>query len=213
MTRRWGRGAFLVEACRQLGDALVEAWHATKSRPEDLASEDEVTVARRVVAQRCLYGVDRNVVAVDLAKMSLWLITLAKRHPLTFVDHALRHGDSLLGLRRDQIEWFHWRSGERGFEPTIEFKEVMRSLERVSQLRKRIQESELSVGTQELRDLWRKAGDELVRARLLGDLLLSAFFKSGKPRGREIARSEFSKVILDPDPMIRPIRLMISGTR
>ena len=194
-----GSGAFLVEACRQLGDALVDAWHATKSQPENLAGEDEITVARRTIAQRCLYGVDRNVVAVDLAKMSLWLITLAKRHPLTFVDHALRHGDSLLGLRRDQIEWFHWRSGETGFEPTIEFKEVMRNLERVSQLRKRIQESELSAGTQELRDLWRKAGDELIRARLLGDLLLSAFFKGRKPRGREIARSEYSKVILDPD--------------
>ena len=194
-----GSGAFLVEACRQLGDALVEAWHATKSQPEDLAGEDEVTVARRVVAQRCLYGVDRNVVAVDLAKMSLWLITLAKRYPLTFVDHALRHGDSLLGLRLDQIEWFHWRSGERGFEATIEFKEVMRSLERVSRLRKRIQESELSARTQELRELWGKTGDELVRARLLGDLLLSAFFKGKKPRNREVARSEYSKVILDPD--------------
>ncbi len=194
-----GSGAFLVETCRQLGDTLVEAWHATKSQPKDLAGEDEVTVARRVIAQRCLYGVDRNVVAVDLAKMSLWLITLAKRHPLTFVDHALRHGDSLLGLRRDQIEWFHWRSGERGFESTIEFKEVMRSLERVSELRKRIQESELSAGTQELRELWSATGDELVRARLLGDLLLSAFFTGRTPRGREIARSEFSKVLLDSD--------------
>jgi len=194
-----GSGAFLVEACRQLGDALVEAWRATKSQPEDLAGEDEVTVARRVIAQRCLYGVDRNVVAVDLAKMSLWLITLAKRHPLTFVDHALRHGDSLLGLTREQIEGFHWRSGERGFESTIELAEVMRGLERAAQLRKRIQESKLSVGTEELRELWSKAGEELARARLYGDLVLSAFFNGRNPRDREIARSEYSKVILDPD--------------
>ena len=194
-----GSGAFLVEACRQLGDALVDAWHATGPQPEDLAGEDEVTVARRVVAQRCLYGVDRNVVAVDLAKMSLWLITLAKRHPLTFVDHALRHGDSLLGLKRDQIEWFHWRSGEQQFQSTIEFKEVMQSVERVAELRTRIQESELSAGTEELRELWSKAGIELARVRLLGDLLLSAFFEGGKPKGREIARSEYSKLILDPD--------------
>ena len=55
-------------------------------------------LARRLVAQRCLYGVDRNPVAVDLAKMSLWLVTLAREHPLTFLDHALRHGDSLVGL-------------------------------------------------------------------------------------------------------------------
>ena len=63
-------------------------------------------VARRLVAQRCLYGVDRNPVSVDLAKMSLWLATLARDHPLTFIDHALRHGDSLVGLSRRQIETF-----------------------------------------------------------------------------------------------------------
>ena len=93
-----GSGAFLVEACRQLGDALVEAWHAHGAMPAIPPDEDEVIFARRLVAQRCLYGVDRNPVAVDLAKMSLWLVTLAREHALTFVDHALRHGDSLVGL-------------------------------------------------------------------------------------------------------------------
>ena len=103
-----GSGAFLVEACRQLGDALVEAWHAHGEMPAIPPDEDEVIFARRLVAQRCLYGVDRNPVAVDLAKVSLWLATLAKDHALTFLDHALRHGDSLVGLSRKQIEAFHW---------------------------------------------------------------------------------------------------------
>ncbi len=103
-----GSGAFLVEACRQLGDALVEAWHAHGEVPRIPADEREEIFAMRLVAQRCLYGVDRNPVAVDLAKMSLWLVTLAKDHALTFVDHALRHGDSLVGLSRKQIEAFHW---------------------------------------------------------------------------------------------------------
>ena len=103
-----GSGAFLVEACRQLGDALVEAWHAHGEVPAIPPDEDEVIFARRLIAQRCLYGVDKNPVAVDLAKMSLWLVTLAKDHALTFVDHALRHGDSLVGLSRKQIEAFHW---------------------------------------------------------------------------------------------------------
>ena len=70
-----GSGAFLVEACRQLGDALVEAWHAYGEAPAIPPDEDEVIFARRLIAQRCLYGVDRNPVAVDLAKMSLWLVT------------------------------------------------------------------------------------------------------------------------------------------
>jgi len=92
-----GSGAFLVEVCRQLGDALIEAWNAHGERPGIPADEDEVVFARRLVAQRCLYGVDRNPVAVDLAKVSLWLVTLAKDHALTFVDHALRHGDRWSG--------------------------------------------------------------------------------------------------------------------
>ena len=59
-----GSGAFLVEACRQLGDALVEAWHAHGEVPAVPPDEDEVIFARRLIAQRCLYGVDRNPVAV-----------------------------------------------------------------------------------------------------------------------------------------------------
>jgi type I restriction-modification system DNA methylase subunit len=98
-----GSGAFLVEACRQLGDALVEAWNAHGQKPQIPPDEDEVLFARRLVAQRCLYGVDKNPVAVDLAKVSLWLVTLARDHALTFVDHALRHGDSLVGLSRRQL--------------------------------------------------------------------------------------------------------------
>ena len=111
-----GSGAFLVEACRQLGDALVEAWRTWGEMPQEIPpDEDEVVYARRLVAQRCLYGVDRNPVAVDLAKVSLWLVTLARDHALTFVDHALRHGDSLLGLSLRQLEAFHWD----GSKPTV----------------------------------------------------------------------------------------------
>src|SRR5258705_22792 len=69
---------------------------------------DDVLHARSLVAHRCLYGVDRNPIAVDLAKLSLWLATLARDHAFTFLDHALRCGDSLVGLTIDQIVAFHW---------------------------------------------------------------------------------------------------------
>ncbi|MCA9561617.1 MAG: N-6 DNA methylase, partial [Myxococcales bacterium] len=94
-----GSGAFLVEACRQLADALVEACEAHDDHRLDDA--DALGHARRLVAQRCLYGVDKNPFAVNLAKLSLWLETLAVDQPFTFVDHALRHGDSLVGLSLD----------------------------------------------------------------------------------------------------------------
>ncbi len=113
-----GSGAFLVEACRQLGDALVKAWHVHDGVPRLPPDEDEVLHARRLIAQRCLYGVDKNPMAVDLSKLSLWLATLARDHPFTFLDHALRSGDSLVGLTRDQIAAFHWQP-----KPQMEFLE------------------------------------------------------------------------------------------
>src|SRR5262249_31227988 len=88
-----GSGAFLVEACRQLGEELVKAWHVHACLPPLPPDEDELLHARRLVAQRCLYGVDKNPLAVDLARLSLWLVTLAKDHPFTFLDHSLRCGD------------------------------------------------------------------------------------------------------------------------
>jgi hypothetical protein len=92
-----GSAAFLVEACRQLGDALVKAWHAHNEIPSVPPDEDEALYAQRLIAQRCLYGLDKNPMAADLAKLSLWLATLAKDHPFTFLDHSLRHGDALFG--------------------------------------------------------------------------------------------------------------------
>src|SRR5205085_11749084 len=108
-----GSGAFLVETCRHLGDLLVKAWHVHGPMPKIPPDEDEILHARRLIAQRCVYGVDKNPMAVDLAKLSLWLATLAKDHPFTFLDHVLRSGDSLVGLDREQTRRFHWTPGIR----------------------------------------------------------------------------------------------------
>ncbi len=191
-----GSGAFLVEACRQLGDALIEAWNAHRQRPAIPADEDEVVFARRLVAQRCLYGVDRNPVAVDLAKVSLWLVTLAKDHALTFVDHALRHGDSLVGLSRKQIEAFHWEADAPRFQAGLETMRVREHVAKVAQLRQRIREADESVPDWELRDLWDEAQLELGKVRLFGDLVLAAFFESEKPKEREAKRSEYAGAVV-----------------
>ncbi len=186
-----GSGAFLVEACRQLGDSLVEAWGFHGGRPELPADEDEVVFARRMVAQRCLYGVDRNPVAVDLAKMSLWLVTLAREHALTFVDHALRHGDSLVGLSRRQIESFHWDSSAAGFEAI----RIRDHLTRVAELRTQIREAGDAESDWVLRDRWDEAQAELSQVRLLGDLVPAAFFSGGTPKDREMKRAELARAV------------------
>ena len=61
-------------------------------------AEERAILARRLIAERCLYGVDRNPLAVELAKLSLWLTTMSKGRPFGFLDHNLRSGDSLLGI-------------------------------------------------------------------------------------------------------------------
>lgn len=111
-----GSGAFLVQACRYLSEKLVEAWagadyitdDGTPTRdktamPLPINDEERKLLARRLVADRCLYGVDKNPLAVEMAKLSLWLATLDKNRPFTFLDHALKSGDSLVGVTFDQL--------------------------------------------------------------------------------------------------------------
>lgn len=128
-----GSGAFLVQACRYLADRLVEAWeNEEKTHPgqvlitpdgkfaEGVPSErlvpaeaaERIAIARRVVADRCLYGVDINPMAVEMAKLSMWLITVDANRPFSFLDHAFKCGDSLLGITSlEQLENFSLRPG------------------------------------------------------------------------------------------------------
>ena len=187
-----GSGAFLVETCRQLADALIDAWGAHGSMPDIPPDEDEVIFARRLVAQKCLYGIDRNPMAVDLAKVSLWLSTLARDHPLTFVDHAFRHGDSLVGLTRQQIEALNWKGGQ----PILTGFGVREAVEGASELRRQIREADDTVDERRLQSLWREAQDAVAEVRLFGDLVLAAFFEGNKPKERESRRSAYQEAII-----------------
>jgi hypothetical protein len=110
-----GSGAFLVEACRFMATQLVAAWvrEGVLERELDAAGDDEARrkpeqLARRIVAQRCLFGVDKNPLAVELGKLSLWLLTLSRGQTFTFLDHCLKAGDSLVGLNKSQILRLDW---------------------------------------------------------------------------------------------------------
>ena len=112
-----GSGAVLVAACRYLADRLIEAWRAehdpraaeTATAADDPNRLDVVIEARRLVAEHCCYGVDRNPMATEMAKLSMWLTTVARNRPFTFLDHALKAGDSLLGIwNLDQLRHLHY---------------------------------------------------------------------------------------------------------
>ena len=191
-----GSGAFLVEACRQLSARLVKAWNQHGGPPALPADEDELLHARRLVAQRCLYGVDKNPMAIDLARLSLWLVTLARDHEFTFIDHALRHGDSLVGLTLKQIEGFHWDAAP-GFQSGFETLRVQRHVARVSELRELIRELGDEVPEHELRELLDEADRELGNVHRVADLLLAAFFEGKKPKDRERRRLDYASRLLD----------------
>jgi hypothetical protein len=100
-----GSGAFLVAACRYLAAAFERALiEEGRAAPGDFDADERADV-RRLIAERCLAGVDRNPVAVQLAQLSLWLTTLARGKPLGFLDHRLRTGNSLIGTSPEHF----WR--------------------------------------------------------------------------------------------------------
>jgi hypothetical protein len=92
-----GSGAFLVASCGFLAEAYEAALVRTGAcHPSDLGPGERAAI-RRAVAERCVFGVDLNPMAVQLARLSLWLATLAADRPLSFLDHHLQTGDSVLG--------------------------------------------------------------------------------------------------------------------
>jgi hypothetical protein len=174
-----GSGAFLVSACRYLAERVVEAW-GRDGMPstviERLGEHHEdrdalLLEARRMIADRCLYGVDIDEMAVELAKLSLWLVTLAKGRPFSFLDHALRSGDSLVGtLSADQISSFHL-DPERGHQINARITGTIDELtgpllSRAAELRREIEEMPVL----DIRDARAKA-EKLTEAEALTDRL------------------------------------------
>jgi hypothetical protein len=100
-----GSGAFLVSACRFLAQAHEQACERDGQTPAAALTHAAAWRAevRRHLARHCLFGVDLNPMAVQLARLSLWLTTMMRDAPLTFLDHHLRVGDSLVGASLDDL--------------------------------------------------------------------------------------------------------------
>lgn len=98
-----GSGHFLVEATEYLARTLATDPYITTE--EESPTEEDLTVWKRRVVERCIYGVDKNPLAVELAKLSLWLTTVAAEKPLSFLDHHLKCGDALVGARIEDLGW------------------------------------------------------------------------------------------------------------
>ncbi|MBX3182889.1 MAG: hypothetical protein KIT72_18150 [Polyangiaceae bacterium] len=186
-----GSGAFLVQACRFLSARLVEAWdieeaagrvvditgqvHEPRSSVEVMPPGAEVRAehARRLVAERCLYGVDLNPLAVELAKLSLWLVTLSKGRPFGFLDHNLRHGDSLLGISRLEQLTELSLDAKAARQGRLFGKDIERAVAEAVELRRKLRE----IAIRDIRDVEAMAAlDADVRRKLeAAELLADAF--------------------------------------
>ncbi|MGH2497191.1 MAG: Eco57I restriction-modification methylase domain-containing protein, partial [Ktedonobacteraceae bacterium] len=105
-----GSGHFPVEVTEYIARYLVglgiqpeESAETARARATSATGETDLIYWKRRVAQQCIYGVDLNPLAVELAKLSLWLITAAKDRPLSFLDHHLRTGNALIGAWLEDV--------------------------------------------------------------------------------------------------------------
>lgn len=92
-----GSGHFLVAANEYLARAYGAACIREGKDKDGVMSDDEFVHYKRIIAERCIYGVDINPMAVELAKLSMWLFTMDKGRPLSFLNHHLKCGNSLIG--------------------------------------------------------------------------------------------------------------------
>ena len=203
-----GSGAFLVQACRYLSERLVEAWEDAEKRhpgvpgitPEGTAStgaaneqlipkdtDERLAYARRIVAQRCLYGVDKNPLAVEMAKLSLWLLTLAKDKPFTFLDHAVRAGDSLVGVSTaEQLKTFSLDGQGLGISLPNFLNMIPKIMEATRLLRVRLEKiADDTIGNvEEKQRLFDNVDFQTKRLNYAADRLLAASWKPAKQAER-----------------------------
>jgi hypothetical protein len=193
-----GSGAFLVQATRYMAERLMEAWEIAKQAnpstpnitPEGLPSTGGVNeslipddpaerklYAMRLIAQRCIYGVDKNPLAVEMAKLSLWLLTMAKDKPFEFLDHNIRCGDSLVGLHSiDQLKHFSLKPDPND---KVLFKAPLEdAVEEAIKLRLKLEDMPCNTveDVQRQEKLLAEANEKMERLRCAADLLVAAEF-------------------------------------
>lgn len=109
-----GSGHFLIGAMDYLASKLLQA--TQKDIDRGLIKDDgffKSEWARREIVSHCLYGVDNNELAVELAKLSLWLASISKDKPLSFLDHRLKLGNSLLGVGFKNLSIYPFEKKEK----------------------------------------------------------------------------------------------------
>jgi hypothetical protein len=168
-----GSGHFLVEATNFLANKVIE-----KLEEADYRDIPDLSDVKRTVAERCIYGVDLNPLATELAKVSLWLETVASDKPLSFLDHHLQCGNSLIGAHFEDLAMAKDKSQVTIFSNT--FNTTARQM-----IKKRMQIEKLSSDTienvEEKEKLLKEVTQLRQRFREVLDIHTSKYFENDVP--------------------------------
>lgn len=186
-----GSGAFLVAAARYLAERLIEA--RSKEGLTAAANEDAKRWAIREVVARCLYGADINGMALEMCKLSLWLVSMDPGKPFSFVDDRVFHGNSLLGvtaerqLRAQHIDPVHSRILQRKLLQI----DVDTDLARAAQLRRelssgQVDDADRMRSTRAKQKLLEEAREVTAKLRDVADGIIAAGLREGGKPGKAL---------------------------
>ncbi len=165
----------------ETSQGILTPYDPSRNEPLPLEEEERLAIARSMVVDRCLYGVDINPMAAEMAKLSLWLITMRRDRPFHFVDHALKSGDSLVGVTLNELKNF-----SLDLKP-VESSALLlpwlsESVTRVVNLRSQIRQwpGSTDLGVENRRLLHERAEEDEVALRVAADLLLTQAFEKAE---------------------------------
>jgi len=196
-----GSGAFLVQVCRWLAERVCESWLIVEQsgafitvkgvtasdEAEELVpidAEERLLLAKRLISERCLYGVDINPLAVELAKLSIWLVTLSKGRPFGFLDHNLKSGDSLLGIHNlEQLCYLNLNLSQTNKTKPVEqpfTKQIKELVADTLELRKQIASHDINLVSDidEMTLLEKQATEKILLPKLIADALIGFSLES-----------------------------------
>ena len=195
-----GSGHFLTSAVDYLAREIVDAQErqAEQQGIETVEESHDINWARRQVAQKCIYGVDLNPLAVELAKVSLWLRTLAAKQPLAFLDHHLKTGNSLIGSDIEGVD--ELKLGDRQTEIAENFENIRkRSIDHVMD----IYQEFITIENTDLADAkeMERKHQEIERDALRNRLVAMANVKTAEDFGLELPSDAYERMAeaLDSD--------------
>lgn len=184
-----GSGAFLVAAARYLAGRLVEAW-----RHEGAAvgtPHEQQTHAIRTIVATCLYGADINAMAVEMCKLSLWLVSLDPKLPFSFVDDKILHGNSLLGLTdARQLKLKHINPEAAGHQLSLLDLDVDGVLRQAARLRQKlateVDDSDPQRSATTKRRQWRDYQELIAQLTDIADAVVAAGLRLGGKPGKAL---------------------------